>query len=76
MMLCLHIFLLLRKVILWECNVAICAITLFFVNWHRISLDERPTFSLLVQSKSRQKESTPCFALFPEKLKICLTEIF
>ncbi|WP_373603293.1 hypothetical protein AB3F25_07860 [Aggregatibacter sp. HMT-949] len=42
----------------------------------------KPTFkilrilSLLVQSKSRQKESTPCFALFPEKLGICLTEIF
>ena len=47
-----------------------------FCGLHRISLDERPTFSLLVQSKSRQKESTPCFALFPEKLKICLTEIF
>jgi len=66
----------LRKVILWECNVAIYAIILFFCGLHRISLDERPTFSLLVQSKSRQKESTPCFALFPEKLKICLTEIF
>ena len=32
---------------------------------HRISLDERPTFSLLVQSKSRQKESTPCFSFYP-----------
>lgn len=47
----------------------------FFVDWHRISLDERPTFSLLVQSKSRQKESTPCFALFPEKLKIAVKKI-
>ena len=36
----------------------------FFVDWHRISLDERPTFSLLVQSKSRQKESPPALPYF------------
>ena len=64
MMLCLHIFccgliigfLLLRKVILWECNVAICAIILFFVDWYRISLGERPTFFTRVK-ESRQKNT-------------------